>query len=60
MINARIGRLVYGAYDNKTGVCGSSIDLRNTSNFKHKIDIKGGVMKSQCGSLLTNFFQTRR
>ena len=38
MIHARIERIVFGAYDPKTGVCGSSEDLTNANCFKHKIN----------------------
>jgi len=60
MVHARIMRLVFGAYDYKTGVCGSCGDLSNANFFKHKIDITGGVLEDDCKELLKIFFQTRR
>ena len=60
MIHARIERIVFGAYDPKTGVCGSSEDLTNANCFKHKIHITGGVSERKCSQLLQAFFKSRR
>ena len=60
MVHARIKRIVYGAHDLKTGVCGSSEDLTNANFFKHKINISGGVLESKCSLLLQTFFKSRR
>ena len=60
MIHARIDRIVFGAYDSKTGVCGSSEDLTNANCFKHKINISGGVSERKCSQLLQAFFKSRR
>ena len=48
MIHARIERIVFGASDPKTGVCGSCIDLNNESFFNHKISITGGILDKEC------------
>ena len=60
MMHARIARMVFGAYDAKTGVCGSCSDLTNADFFNHKIHIKGGVLENKCSKLLQDFFKTRR
>ena len=60
MIHARIERIVFGAYDPKTGVCGSSEDLTNANCFKHKINVTGGVSERKCSQLLQVFFKSRR
>ena len=60
MIHARVKRIVFGAYDPKTGVCGSSEDLTNANCFKHKINITGGVSERKCSQLLQTFFKSRR
>ena len=60
MIHARIERIVFGAYDPKTGVCGSSEDLTNANCFKHKIIVTGGVSERKCSQLLQSFFKSRR
>jgi tRNA(adenine34) deaminase len=60
MVHARVKRIVYGAHDPKTGVCGSSEDLTNTNFFIHKINITGGVSEKKCSQLLQTFFKSRR
>ena len=60
MVHARVKRIVYGAHDPKTGVCGSSEDLTNAKIFKHKINISGGVSEKKCSKLLQAFFKLRR
>ena len=60
MIHARIKRIVFGAHDPKTGVCGSCEDLSNANCFKHKINIIGGVLENKCSKLLQSFFKSRR
>lgn len=60
MIHARISRVVFAAYDEKTGVCGSCANLSHSSFFNHSIKIKGGVLADKCKDLLQNFFQSKR
>ena len=60
IMHARIERIVYGAHDQKTGVCGSSEDLTNANCFKHKIHITGSVSERKCSQLLQTFFKSRR
>ena len=60
MIHARIERLVFGASDFKSGVCGSTIDLSSESIFNHQISVSGGVLELECKKMLQSFFKTRR
>ena len=60
MMHARIERIVFGAYDPKTGVCGSCDDLTNANYFKHRIDITGGILEQECRQILKSFFKLRR
>ncbi len=60
MIHARISHVVFGAYDQKTGVCGSCIDLSVSKCFNHLIDTQGGVLENQCKDLLQHFFKNKR
>ena len=60
MIHARIERIVFGALDPKTGVCGSCIDLNKESFFNHKISVTGGVLYNECSDLLKLFFKSKR
>jgi len=60
IIHARVGRIVYGAYDFKTGVCGSFTDFRSLSCFKHQVSITGGILQKECSDILHKFFKLRR
>jgi tRNA(adenine34) deaminase len=60
IVHARIPRLVFGAYDPKTGVCGSSIKLHEQECFNHTPEIKGGVLEIDCSLILKDFFKGRR
>jgi tRNA(adenine34) deaminase len=60
IIHARLKRIVYGAYDMKTGVCGSSANFKDENCFLHKPEIRGGVLQKKCGQLLIDFFKMKR
>ena len=60
MIHARIDRVVFGASDPKTGVCGSCIDLNQENLFNHKISVTGGVLEKESSELLRLFFKSLR
>lgn len=60
MIHARIGRLVYGAYDEKTGAAGSAIQLLHDPAHNHKIEVLGGVLETESRQQLQQFFQKKR
>ena len=75
IMHARIARLVYGASDPKTGVCGSVLDVfgdlplpplptpngtRGAVRLNHHAAVTGGVLAEECGALVSNFFALRR
>jgi len=60
MQHARIARLVYGASDPKTGACGSVINLMAEPRLNHHTEVSSGVMAAECGTLLSQFFASRR
>ena len=60
MIHARINRVVYGASDFKSGVCGSTIDLSSESIFNHQISVNSRVLEHECKNILQSFFKIRR
>jgi tRNA(adenine34) deaminase len=60
LVQARIGRLVFGAYDSKAGAAGSAIDLTDSPAFNHSFEINGGVLAEECGEVLSAFFAKRR
>ena len=60
LVQARIERLVFGAYDPKAGAAGSAIDLSDSPSFNHRFEINGGVLAEECGAVLKTFFESRR
>ena len=60
IINSRIEKIYFGAYDKKAGCCGSAADLFVKGMFNHTPEIKGGIMEGECSSLLTEFFKELR
>ena len=60
MIHARVSRVVFGAYGQKTGVCGSCQDLSASECFNHSIEVEGGILADECKNLLQKFFKKRR
>ena len=60
MIHARIDRVVFGASDFKSGVCGSTINLSTKSIFNHQISVSGGVLEHECKNIIQSFFKIKR
>jgi len=60
IVQARVSRLVFGAYDPKAGAVGSVIDLTDSPAFNHRFEVMGGVLADSCGELLQEFFKKRR
>jgi tRNA(adenine34) deaminase len=60
IMHARIRRLVFGAPDPKTGACGSVVDLFAERRLNHHTEVVRGVLASECGAALSNFFAERR
>ena len=60
MIHSRIRNLYFGAYDEKTGAAGSKVNMFEKGLFNHDIEVVGGIMKEECGALLTAFFKNKR
>lgn len=60
MINSRIKKLYIGALDEKTGACGSVLNLLEDYPFNHKIEVEKGIMQKECEAILKDFFKTLR
>lgn len=60
LIQARVGRLVYGATDPKTGAAASVYTIGRDGRLNHDIEIRGGILADRCGDLLRTFFRNRR
>lgn len=60
LINARIDRVVFGAYDPKAGACGSVYNIIEDRKLNHHPKVTGGILADECSSLLTAFFAEKR
>ncbi|HBF38626.1 MAG TPA: tRNA-specific adenosine deaminase [Firmicutes bacterium] len=60
MLLARIERLVYGASDPKAGSAGTLMNIVQDERFNHKVEITAGILASECGNILKEFFRERR
>lgn len=60
LVQSRIDRAVFGAWDPKAGACGSVWDLARDPLALHRVEIVGGVDEVRCSALLLNFFASRR
>jgi tRNA(adenine34) deaminase len=60
VLNARLARVVFGAWDLKAGACGSVIDLPREPRLTHRLDVFGGVCSEESADLLRQFFERRR
>lgn len=60
MIHARVGRLVFGATDPKSGAAGSVFALADAPEHNHRMVVTGGVLAEACGEQLRTFFRARR
>jgi tRNA(Arg) A34 adenosine deaminase TadA len=60
IVHARVRRLVFGAWDPRAGAAGSLTDIFALPGLNHRVDVFGGVLMEECGSLLREFFTARR
>lgn len=60
LIAARVDRVVFGAWDDKAGACGSVWDLPRDRGTLHRVEVVGGVAEQACSTLLADFFRRRR
>ena len=60
MVNARLGRLVFGCRDNKGGAVDSLYSLLSDKRLNHQVEVIPDVLKEECAEMLKRFFQERR
>jgi tRNA(adenine34) deaminase len=60
LVHARIGRVVYGTIDPKTGAAGSVFDTLVSDRHNHRIEVQGGLLADESATLLRDFFRARR
>lgn len=60
IVLAKVGRVVFGAWDPKAGMAGSVYDLLREPRLNHRAEVIGGALEAPCAALLTTFFEARR
>jgi tRNA(Arg) A34 adenosine deaminase TadA len=60
MVHARVARVVFGAFDPKTGAAGSVFDLLADPRHNHRVEVAGGVLGDEAGAMLTAYFRAKR
>jgi len=59
LVLARIARLVFGAFDPKAGAVSSLFDVVRDPRLNHRVEVRGGVLETECSALLKDFFASR-
>ena len=60
IMQARVTKVYFGAFDSKMGVCGSSEDFKSLKCFNHNLMVEGGILENECKYMLQSFFKLRR
>ena len=60
LVQARVERLVFGAWDPKSGAAGSLYNLVQDERLNHRLQVEGGLLEEDCAALLQEFFRSRR
>ena len=60
IVLARVGRVVFGAWEPKTGAVGSLWDVVRDRRLTHRPEVRGGVLERECAAVLEEFFRTHR
>jgi tRNA(adenine34) deaminase len=60
IVLSKLEALYFGAYDNKSGACGSVLNITNNSSLNHSLSVTGGIMDDKCGNILKSFFEVKR
>ena len=60
IVLAKMENLYFGAFDNKSGACGSVLNITNNKSLNHQLSVSGGILDAECAGLLKSFFEVRR
>ncbi|MBQ8882749.1 MAG: tRNA adenosine(34) deaminase TadA [Clostridia bacterium] len=60
IINSRVDKVVFGAYDHRFGCCGSIYNLPTDTKFNHRPEVVGGILESECAEQISSFFRAVR
>ncbi len=60
IVLAKLEAVYFGAFDNKSGACGSVLNVTNNKSLNHQLSVTGGIMDDKCGELIRSFFDVKR
>ena len=60
IMHARVKKLVFGTFDPRAGAAGSLFDFTIENKFNHNVEVKSGILESECRKLIQNFFKQKR
>ncbi|MDI3534068.1 MAG: tRNA(adenine34) deaminase [Thermosediminibacterales bacterium] len=60
ILQARIDRLIFGAFDPKAGVCGTLMNLLQDERFNHRVEVVSGILEKECSEIMKKFFKGLR
>jgi tRNA(adenine34) deaminase len=60
LVNARVERLVFGAYDQKAGAAQTLYNIPSDERLNHRMEVVGGVLENPCREILSEFFRNKR
>ncbi|MCX6163364.1 MAG: tRNA adenosine(34) deaminase TadA [Ignavibacteriae bacterium] len=60
IVLSKIDNLFFGAFDPKSGACGSVINITNNKSLNHNVNVLGGILDTECGKMLKSFFKEKR
>lgn len=60
IVNSRIDKLFFGAYDKKAGGCKTLYSITEDSRLNHRLEVKGGIMEKECAEILSKYFENKR
>ncbi len=59
-MHARVKKLVFGTFDPRAGAAGSLFDFTIENKFNHNVEVKSGILESECRELIQDFFKQKR
>lgn len=60
IVLAKFEALYFGAFDNKSGACGSVLNVTNNKSLNHQLSVTGGILDEKCGEIIRSFFEVKR
>lgn len=60
IVHSKIENIYFGAFDNKSGACGSVMNITNNKQLNHNCNVTGGILDEKCREILRSFFEVKR